>query len=155
MVGKIPLFCSEICAWGQTNPAAKQYPSGVFEGTVIDVTTGAAITGAQFPCVTGTISISSPLPTLKVYSQFFDARGRPAAKAAIDLSTVRGLSQRLTASADEHGHFRVQAPPGSYQVCAKSQYEAERSWNVPKSPLRVITVSACYANGSRTPTQTS
>ncbi len=81
-----------------------------------------------------------------VSGDVFDAHERPAANASIELHSTSGLSRSATASTDDRGHFRVQVFPSSYSICARPEYQVNREWKVPKSPIGVVPVFTCFSS---------
>jgi len=83
-----------------------------------------------------------------VSGDVFDAHGRPAANASIELHSTSGLSRSATVSTDDRGHFRVQVFPSSYSICAKPEYQVSRQWKIPKSVIGVVPVLTCFSSAA-------
>jgi len=82
-------------------------------------------------------------PMGTVTGSILNAQGRPAAKASVELTSLSfGLG--AGGETDEQGRFKIEAVPGSYVVCAKSQQEVEREFRTPDKAAPTSPVSRCY-----------
>jgi hypothetical protein len=83
------------------------------------------------------------LALAKVTGDVQDARGKPMVKATVTFRSLNGLVRVETLMTDDKGHFQAQLVPASYRLCAISESEKNRSFQVPSSPIDRMPVSTC------------
>ncbi len=78
-----------------------------------------------------------------LHGDVFYAGGARAPNAVVTLQALNGRAGTVRQTTDQNGHFRLQAAPGDYSICAVPEYQVHRSWKVPKHPPSTIPVKAC------------
>ena len=86
-----------------------------------------------------------------VSGDVFYANGARAPGALVTLQVLKGHASTVKETTDQNGHFRLQAAPGGYSLCAVPEYQVHRSWKVPEHAPSTIPVAACFTTAAGGP----